>query len=145
MSTINQVTGKRYRILKDATNKIWDEVSFRSVAADCYGADGQSLESKVGAIKGLVTEEQSNSGYVLDASVAAVAPKVFSITLRNGGETTVTITDSVITDTAKIAIYTNEWGFMPINSVVSNHTLTVEFPEPDDMVLVKIEVGEFHS
>ena len=145
MSTINQVTGKKYRILKDAANKIWDQISFWTSSSDVSFDDGMNAEQKVGAIKGLVTAEQSNSGYVLDATVAAIAPKVISATLRVGGDNTISITDPAITDTAKIQVFTNKYGFVPIYQTTSNHTLTITFPEPDEMVLIKVEVSEFHN
>ena len=145
MSTINKVTGKKYRILKDAVNKVWDEISFQSVASDTLFNDGMDAETKLGAIKGIVTTEQTDPGYVLDASVTALAPKIFNGTLRPGSPTTLTFIDPVITDTAKIQIYTNLYGYIPDSVNVSGNTLTIEFSEPDSLVLVKVEVSEFHN
>ena len=144
MSTINPVSGRKYRILRDPVNKVWDEVSFVNLAQDTIALDGLDLETKVGAIKGLVTTEQSQPGYVMDASVTAIAPKVFNGTIGAGAAKTLTFIDPVITNTAKIQIYTDLFGYTPIDSVVSGNTLTISFPAPSRQVLVKVEVSEFH-
>lgn len=145
MSVINTVIGKKYRILKDATNKIWDQISFWTSSNDVEFDDGMTAEQKVGAIKGLVTTEQLIPGYVMDASVTALAPKIFNGTIRPTGSTTLTFIDPVITSTAKIEIYTSLWGFAPDNVTVSGNTLTVVFPTPSALVEVKVEVSEFHT
>lgn len=144
MSIINPVSGKHYRILRDATNKIWDEISFVNLAQDTIANDGLDLETKVGAIKGLVTSVQSQPGYVMDASVTPLAPTIFNGTISAGAAKTLTFIDPVITSTAKVVIYTDLFGYVPTNSVVSGNTLTITFPAPTRQVLVKVEVSEFH-
>ena len=144
MSIINKVHGKAYRILRDATNKEWDEISFLTDARDVTALDGLNLETKVGAIKGLVTSVQSQPGYVMDASVTPLAPTLFNGTIGAGAAKTLTFIDPVITSTAKVVIYTDLFGFVPTNSVVSGNTLTITFPAPTRQVLVKVEVSEFH-
>lgn len=145
MSVINTVTGKKYRILKDAVNKIWDQISFWTSSVDVEFADGMDAETKLGAINGLVTTEQTVPGYVLDASVAALAPKVFNGVIRPTGSTTLTFIDPVISSTAKIQIYSSQWGYTPDEVVTSGNTLTITFPVPDALVEIKVEVSEFHS
>ena len=145
MSTINQVSGKRYRILKDAINKIWDEISFINLAQDTIANDGMDLETKVGDIKGLVSTPQSTDGFVMDATVVSPVYKVLNGTIRPNGVLTLTFTDPLISDTAKIQIYTNVWGYTPEEVIVSGNTLTITFPEPDALTLVKVEVGDFSS
>ena len=145
MSTINQVTGKRYRILKDAVNKIWDEISFRNIADDCIANDGMSLEQKVGDIKGLVSTPQSNVGYVMDATVVAPIYKVLTGVIRPDGALSLTFIDPLITSTTKFVIYTDLWGYSPEEVVVSGNILTLNFPQPDSLVQVRIEIGEFNS
>lgn len=147
MSTINKVTGKKYRILKDAVNKIWDEISFINLAQDTIANDGMTVEDKIGDLKGLVTTEQTASGYAMDASVAALAPKVFTGVIRPNGVLTLTFTDSAITSTSKIVIYTDQWGYSPKNDgvVTSGNTLTITFPESKVLTTVKVEVSNFHN
>lgn len=143
MSTINTVTGKKYRILKDAANKIWDQISFWTSSTDVEFNDGTTAEEKLGDIKGLVSEPQITEGYVMDASVISPVYKVLTGVIRPDGELTLTFTDPLITSNAKIQIYTDLWGFVPESVVVSGNILTITFPQPDDLVQVKIEVGDF--
>ena len=146
MAIVNQVSGGRYRILRDEINKEWDEISFVNLAQDTICEDGMSVEEKVGDIVGLVTTQQDTPGYVMDASVTALAPKVFNGTLRPDSETTtLTFVDSAINDTAKISVYTSQWGYIPDDVTVSGNTLTIEFPIPDDLITIKVEVGEFQG
>lgn len=144
MSIINKVHGKAYRILRDATNKEWDEISFLEDSRDIIFQDGLDAETKVGAIKGLVTTVQAQPGYVMDASVTPLAPTIFNGTIGAGAAKTLTFIDPVITSTAKVVIYTDLFGYVPTNSVVSGNTLTITFPAPTRQVLVKVEVSEFH-
>lgn len=145
MSTINKVHGKKYRICKDAVQKIWDEISFITDSRDVTFTDNMTAEEKVGAIKGLVTSHQSETGYVMDASVTAPAPKVFTRTLRVGdtGEINPPITDPCVTSTAKVQIYTDQWGYTPKSVVVTGNTLSITFPAPKVLTTVKVEISEF--
>ena len=144
MSTINKVTGKKYRILKDATNKIWDEVSFETASTDVTFNDGMTAEDKVGLIKGLVTSEQSTIGYVMDATVTQRAPRVLTGTLRVG-DTTLSFTDPAITPTAKIVPYTDRYGVVPRTMVTAGNTVTMTFTEQSEIIMVRLEISEFHS
>ena len=145
MSTINTVTGKKYRILKDAVNKVWDQISFWTSSTDVEFNDGMTAEQKVGDIKGLVSSPQSTNGFVMDATVVSPVYKVLNGTIRPNGVLTLTFTDPLISDTAKIQIYTNVWAYTPEEVIVSGNTLTITFPEPDALTLVKVEVGDFSS
>lgn len=56
--TENKVTGKKYRILTDAVNDIWDRISFWTKASDIEyndGTDGEALKTQVGTIEGELT------------------------------------------------------------------------------------------
>ena len=56
--TENKVTGKKYRILTDAVNDIWDRISFWTKASDIEyddGTDGEALKTRVGTIEGELT------------------------------------------------------------------------------------------
>lgn len=71
MATENIVTGKKYRILKDATNKIWDVMSFWGKAKDVEFDDGKNAETKLGNIQGITSSLASDS-----SSIAASANAV---------------------------------------------------------------------
>lgn len=65
--------------------------------------------------------------------------KVLSATLV-AGETTLTFTDTAITDNAMIYIYTNEWGVQPSTVEQSGNTLTLTFDAHSADIGVKVEV-----
>lgn len=55
MST-NIVTGKKYHILTDLTNKVWSIISFWTKASDVEFNDGKSAETKLGIINGITSD-----------------------------------------------------------------------------------------
>jgi hypothetical protein len=69
--TENIVTGKKFRILTDATNKIYDRISFWTKASDVEFNDGGTAESKLGSISG-VTDSLTSTSSSIAASAAAV-------------------------------------------------------------------------
>lgn len=71
MSSENIVTGKKYRILKDATNKVWDVISFFTKASDVYNNNNKNLQTTIGSINGISSSLTSTSSDVA-ASAAAV-------------------------------------------------------------------------
>lgn len=143
MSTINKVTGKKYRILADAVNKIWEEISFWTSSNDVTFDDGMTAQAKVGSIKGLVTAPQiGNPGYILDSSVAATIPTVLTGTL-SAGATTMSFTNSAINSSAKIQIYSSLFGVVPKSAVISGQTLTLTFKAQTTAVTIKVEVSQF--
>ena len=143
MSTINTVTGKKYRILKDAVNKVWDTISFWTASTDVSFEDGMTAEQKIGDVKGLVSTPQTIPGYIMDASMIAPIYKVLNGVVRPDGALTMTFMDPLITTTAKIQLYTDKYGYVPENMVVSGNTLTITFPQPENLVQVRVELGEF--
>lgn len=52
----NIVTGRKYRILTDAAQQLWDRVSFWSKASDTEYNDGKDAETKNGAINGITSD-----------------------------------------------------------------------------------------
>lgn len=70
MATENIVTGRKYRILSDAVNQIWDKISFWSKASDTEANDGNTLEYKVGAINGITDALDSEDSSIAASSVA---------------------------------------------------------------------------
>lgn len=117
MATERIVTGKKYRILSDVKNRIWDRISFWHKAEDCEFNDGKNAETKVGAINGITSDINGTS-----ANIAASIKVVNSLNNSLGGFT------PVIDSTGKITGYKTKRGadtVFPFNSTtiwfVSNH------------------------
>ena len=109
--TENIVTGKKYRILTDAANDIWDRISFWSKASDVQYDDNTTAEANkaVAILKrnasytvGTVAYEPSAPSWVLlkctqAGTTAAVIPSTYS---------TISAVGTVITDgTARFTVY----------------------------------------
>lgn len=61
------VTGRYFRRCTDAVNKVWQRISFWHKASDCEFDDGQTAQTKVGAIKGITTSTSvTETGYAAD-------------------------------------------------------------------------------
>ena len=65
------VTGKKYRILTDVAQKVWQRVSFWTKSTDVEFNDAKTAETKVGAIDGITDSLSSNSSRIA-ASAKAV-------------------------------------------------------------------------
>ena len=100
MATENIVTGKKYRILKDATNKIWDVISFWTKASDVYNNNNQNLQTTVGGITGISSSLTSTSSSIA-ASANAVKQLNDKITQLNSdiGVSKITYFDTIHTYT----------------------------------------------
>lgn len=60
---------KIYRILTNSASKAWDKIAFWTTAKSVDAADGNNLETKVGAIKGITTSTNTTTtGYAADAT-----------------------------------------------------------------------------
>ena len=107
----NLVSGKKYRILVDAANDVWDRISFWTKASDVYYDDGTTVEvNKPNAMLkrntfysvGSVTYENSAPSWVMlkcttAGTTAATAPSTYS---------TISSPGTVITDgTARFTVY----------------------------------------
>ena len=69
MATINEqiVTGRKFRKLIDEANKLWQRISIWTKASDVEFDDGQTAETKMGAIKGITTDiNVTEPGYAAD-------------------------------------------------------------------------------
>ena len=66
------VTGKKYRILTDVAQKVWQRVSFWTKSSDVEFDDGKTAQNKVGAINGITDSLVSNSSNIA-ASAKAVS------------------------------------------------------------------------
>ncbi|MCI9298135.1 MAG: hypothetical protein HFI10_11955 [Lachnospiraceae bacterium] len=66
------VTGRSFRKCIDVTNKLWQKISFWSKASDVEFDDGESAETKLGAIKGITTDLNiTETGYAADMTALA--------------------------------------------------------------------------
>ena len=64
------VTGRKFRKLLDEATKLWQRISFWTKATDVEFDDGQTAESKMGAIKGITTDlNVTETGYAADATM----------------------------------------------------------------------------
>ncbi len=128
-----------YRVLVDKANRVWDKIMLLTSANSVDFEDGMTAEQKVGSILGLAAEKKQTPGYVMDASVAEIAPLELTATLT-AGQTTKSWTNAKINDTAIIQVFTNVDGVVPSSKVQSGTTFTVEFPvqEVDVNIIVHV-------
>ena len=104
MSIINDeiVTGVKFRTMIDKISKKWQLSSFWTKASDVEFNDGENAETKVGAIKGITTDTNTNvEGYAADMTVVS---QLNSDIDRLGGFT------PIIDSTGKITGYKTEAG-----------------------------------
>ena len=109
--TENLVGGKKYRILTDAANDIWDRVSFWKSAADVVFNDNTTLEAN----KPVAILKRSTAYTVGNIAYTASAPSWVMLKCTTAGTTAATqpsnyssisTTGTVITDgTAKFTVY----------------------------------------
>lgn len=107
----NLVSGKKYRILVDAANDVWDRISFWTKASDVYYDDGTTVEvNKPNAMLkrntfysvGSVTYENSAPSWVMlkcttAGTTASTVPSTYS---------TISSPGTIITDgTARFTVY----------------------------------------
>ncbi len=114
------ITGKKYRILSDIGNKIWDRISFWTKASDVEFNNGKNAED-------IYDELSAKAGITLTA------------TLKEGN-TSVSFTNSSIKDDSMIDVYTDTYGVNPTNMSVSGTTLTITFDAQSKDVNVKVRV-----
>lgn len=65
------VKGKAYRILSDASSKLWSKLSFWTASSDVEFNDGKNAETKVGAIDGITDSLVSDSSNIAASAKAA--------------------------------------------------------------------------
>ncbi len=69
MATENIKERVVYRVLTDERNRTWERCHFVTSAESVDAADGDSLETKVGGIKGITTSSTvTEEGWVPDAA-----------------------------------------------------------------------------
>ena len=118
--TEHVVTGKKYRVLTDEKNDEWDRVSFWTSSGDVECDDGESIEEKAAKLQGIC----------LTATLAA-------------GSTSLTFTDSSITEDCFVDVYTNVYGINPetIDTSVPGQ-LTLIFEEQEQNIQVRVKIRE---
>ena len=72
------VTGKKYKILADANNKVWHVISFISQAVDVFFSNGKNAQTTLGSITGISDSLTSTS-----SNVAASAASVKALNDKN--------------------------------------------------------------
>lgn len=107
----NIVSGKKYRILVDATQDAWDRISFWTKASDVYYNDGTTAEEN----KPVAILKRNTSYAVGYIAYEKTAPSWVMLKCASGGTTatslpttysTITTPGSLITDgTAKFVVY----------------------------------------
>lgn len=70
MANESIVTGKKYRILVDAAQKLWQRVSFWTKSTDVEFNDGKTAETKVGSINGITSSLTSSDGNIALSAAA---------------------------------------------------------------------------
>lgn len=70
MSTENIVSGKKYRILTDAINKVYDRISFWCKASDVEFNSGSNAQTTLGSITGISDSLTSTSSNVAASAYA---------------------------------------------------------------------------
>lgn len=80
------VTGKKYKILADATNKVWHVISFISQAVDVVFTNGKNAQTTLGSITGISDSLTSTSSNVAAsaASVKALNDKITELSSNLG-------------------------------------------------------------
>lgn len=109
--TENLVSGKKYRILTDAANDVWDRISFWTKASDVYYNDDTTAEAN----KPVAILKRSTAYAVGDIAYEITAPSWVLLRCTTAGTTksttpstysTITSVGTVITDnTAKFTVY----------------------------------------
>lgn len=65
-------TGRFYRRLINETSKLWERISFWNKASDTECNDGQTVETKIGAFKGVTTSTNvTTTGFAADAKIVS--------------------------------------------------------------------------
>lgn len=112
MSTINEqiVTGRAHRVLIDKVAKLWQRISFWTKASDVEFNDGNTAETKVGAIKGITTDlNTTETGYAADMTALT---QLYSeiIGVLNSWKASLHITQTVLNSDGSIAYYYTDTG-----------------------------------
>lgn len=77
------VTGRKFRKLVDEATKLWQRISIWNTASDTECEDGQSVETKIGSMKGITADTNTTeTGYAADmTSVAQLYSNLGGITI----------------------------------------------------------------
>lgn len=149
MATINEqvVTGRAHRVLIDKATKLWQKISFWTKASDVEFNDGNTAETKVGAITGITSSLNSTSNSMALSASAGKAIndslKIITSTLA-AGATSITISDQQITADSALSFYTSIYGVSPSAVTVSNGSVMLTFDAQETVMEVGVRVdGQF--
>ncbi len=96
----NIVTGKKYRILTDLTNKVWSIISLWTKASDVEFNDGKSAETKLGVINGITSDINGENDNIA-ASIKCVNGLKNELDSKLGTQATMTLSGTTLTITTK--------------------------------------------
>lgn len=94
------VTGRAYRTLIDAATKLWQKISFWTKASDVEFNDGNTAETKVGAIDGITDSLTATSSNVALSANAGNNLQT-QITQLNGNLQVFSVSGTTLTITPK--------------------------------------------
>lgn len=139
---INEEIAERkiYRVLVDESTKKWSRCYLLTNGNSVDFEDGMTAEQKIGAMKGIATEKKTVAGFVMDASVAELAPVELTGTLI-AGQTSKSWTDPSITSTSIISVFTNVDGVIPSAKTQVGNTFTATFPAQQVNVDIIVHVA----
>jgi hypothetical protein len=137
------VKGRKYRILVDATERLWNRLSFWTAAEDVEFESGDTLENNVGSIKGITTSKNvTEEGYAADASVVSAIYNDLRGTEYTiaANQTTLKITDDKINNDSIIKVYPSIFGAGPTNMVQNGNTVTITFAKRSSAYTVRVVI-----
>lgn len=145
MATVNEqvVTGRAHRVLIDKASKLWQKISFWTKASDVEFSDGNTAETKVGAITGITSSLNSTSdNMALSASAGKAindSLKIITSTLA-AGETSITISEQQITTNSALSFYTSIYGVNPKDVSVVDGSVTLTFDAQSAAMTVGVRI-----
>ena len=101
MATEN-IVSKKYRILSDVANKVWDVISFFTLAKDVELTNGKNLETTCGSITG-ITSSLTSTSTTMAASASAIKQLNDKIADLNSNLTDIAVIHSESVDKATIS------------------------------------------
>lgn len=118
--TENIVTGQKYRILTDEKEDTWDRLSFWTSSDDVEYDNGETAEERASKLQGICLTQTLSAG-----------------------STSITFTDTSITNDCFIDIYTDIYGVNPeLVDYSTEGQITLTFEEQEQDVRVRIKVRE---
>lgn len=145
MAAVNEqiATGRAHRVLIDKASKLWQKISFWTKSSDVEFNDGNTAETKVGAINGITSSLNStSSNMALSASAGKAindSLKIITSTLA-AGETTITISSQKITANSALSFYTSVYGVNPKSASAAAGSVTLTFDAQSAAMTVGVRI-----